>query len=136
MADTVDSEADEDFNKPHKVFTPKHIKQARKRKVQLANIVTSEVYDWTWRNLSKYMLHKHVFCVMCKANGIYKKATLTDHIIPVRVDDTKRLDEDNLQVLCDECHRIKTNEDYKKYPELYVKAPLKKSTLSDDGSQA
>jgi 5-methylcytosine-specific restriction endonuclease McrA len=112
------------------------MKAQRKQKQQTANEYTSEVYDGTWRRLSKYIRDTQVFCVMCKTNGIYTKATLTDHIIPVRIDPTRRLDETNLQVLCTACHSVKSFEDYIKWPELYSKAPLKKSTLSDDGSQA
>ncbi|MGJ0995757.1 HNH endonuclease [Enterococcus casseliflavus] len=42
-------------------------------------------------------------------------ATLADHIIPVRVDWSKRLDKDNIQPLCESCHAIKTKEDKIKY---------------------
>ncbi|MDT2783617.1 HNH endonuclease [Enterococcus asini] len=42
-------------------------------------------------------------------------ATLADHIIPVRVDWSLRLDKDNIQPLCESCHAVKTREEKQKY---------------------
>lgn len=64
-----------------------------------------------WRDLSKLVLNEHYYvCVMCRGD-----ATLADHIVPVRVDWSKRLDKNNIQPLCESCHAIKTKNDVKKY---------------------
>lgn len=65
----------------------------------------------SWRQLSKLVLNEYYYvCRMCGGD-----ATLADHIIPVRVDWSKRLDKDNIQPLCESCHAIKTKEDKNKY---------------------
>lgn len=64
-----------------------------------------------WRQLSKQILNEYYY--VCRECG--GDATLTDHIIPVKVDWSLRLSRDNLQPLCDSCHSIKT----KKEKEMY-----------------
>lgn len=56
-----------------------------------------------WRDTSKMVLLKaNYVCVMCG-----KEATMTDHIVPVRIDWSKRLDLDNLQASCKACNDAK-----------------------------
>ena len=40
---------------------------------------------------------------------------IVDHIVPLEIDYSLRLRYDNLQVLCNPCHNIKTQEDEGKY---------------------
>lgn len=64
-----------------------------------------------WRQLSKLVLNERYYvCAMCGGD-----AALADHIIPVRVDWSLRLDKDNIQPLCESCHAVKTREEKKKY---------------------
>lgn len=64
-----------------------------------------------WRQLSKIVLNEHYYvCAKCGGD-----ATLSDHIIPVRIAWELRLDKANLQPLCEACHAVKTKEDKKKY---------------------
>ena len=56
----------------------------------------------------------HGLCVQCRSNGIIKIGDVVDHIIPIRVDWSKRLEPINLQTLCHACHNKKTKEDEKK----------------------
>lgn len=64
-----------------------------------------------WKNLSKQTLNEEYYvCRRCEGD-----ATLADHIIPVRVDWSKRLEWSNTQPLCFDCHAIKTKEDKRKY---------------------
>lgn len=57
-----------------------------------------------WRVLSKQVLTENYYiCARCGND-----ATLADHIIPVKVDWSLRLNKENIQPLCDSCHRIKT----------------------------
>jgi 5-methylcytosine-specific restriction protein A len=56
-------------------------------------------------------------CVMCEQNGLVVNADVVDHIVPIGVDWSLRLDGDNLQPLCHACHAVKTAEDKKRYGE-------------------
>jgi 5-methylcytosine-specific restriction protein A len=42
-------------------------------------------------------------------------ADVVDHIIPIEVDWSKRLDKSNLQPLCHSCHAKKTADDVREY---------------------
>lgn len=68
-----------------------------------------------WTRLSYSYRLNHPICAMCKRNGRIVAVDVVDHVIPIRVDWSKRLDERNLQSLCHACHVIKTQEDKQKY---------------------
>ena len=75
-------------------------------------------YDSRWQKASKRFLKTHPFCVRCRENGQFVRATVVDHIIPHRGDKTLFWDEKNWQPLCKSCHDHKTmtddrNEQYK-----------------------
>ena len=55
----------------------------------------------------------HGLCVQCRSNDIIKIGDVVDHIIPIRMDWSKRLEPTNLQTLCHACHN-KKKEDEKK----------------------
>lgn len=63
-----------------------------------------------WKKLSHHWLMMHPLCVNCEAHRIYRKGDLVDHIIELRDDWSKRLDQDNLQTLCYACHNRKTRQ--------------------------
>lgn len=54
-------------------------------------------------------LAMHPLCARCTAKGFIREATVPDHIVALANGGTDTWD--NLQSLCDECHREKTNED-------------------------
>ncbi|MFF5993702.1 HNH endonuclease [Lysinibacillus sp. KU-BSD001] len=54
-------------------------------------------------------------CQHCLADKRITVGVIVDHIIPLSIDWSKRLEEDNLQLLCGGCHNKKTNEDIQKY---------------------
>ena len=56
----------------------------------------------------------HGLCVQCRSKDIIKIGDVVDHIVPIRVDWSKRLEPSNLQTLCHACHNKKTKEDEKK----------------------
>lgn len=79
---------------------------------QLNNPAHAKFYNSSeWIGLRKLVLMEHDY--LCKSCG--RQATLVDHIIPTSVDWDKRLDKDNLQPLCTNCHNKKTADDYRKY---------------------
>lgn len=61
-----------------------------------------------WRNLAKLQLQRQPLCEDCLKNGRVRKASIADHIIPIRQDPTRKLDRNNLQSLCHSCHNKKT----------------------------
>ncbi|MEK4884886.1 HNH endonuclease signature motif containing protein [Bacillus sp. FSL W8-0223] len=57
-----------------------------------------------WRDLRNAYISAHPLCERCLVNGIVKQAKIVHHKIEVRDDWNKRLDYDNLQAVCRECH--------------------------------
>lgn len=65
-----------------------------------------------WRALRDYvMMTNNYLCIQCDLTV----ADVVDHIVPVLVDWSKRLDITNCQPLCHGCHNAKTAEDKKMY---------------------
>lgn len=61
-----------------------------------------------WIKESKQFLIANSVCVKCLNDGIIRKADVVDHIIPLKVDWSKRLDHSNWQPLCNDHHNQKT----------------------------
>jgi 5-methylcytosine-specific restriction enzyme A len=71
----------------------------------------SEFYHSTeWRRCRQNFLIEHPFCEECRKHGRLTRATLVDHIVPIRQGGAA-LDENNLQALCSSCHGRKSIED-------------------------
>lgn len=69
-----------------------------------------------WQNTRRYtMIHYDWMCQMCERKGLKQLADMVDHIIPVRMQWSKRLEFNNLQPLCNGCHNKKTADDKKRY---------------------
>lgn len=60
-----------------------------------------------WRRLRQNYLIEHPFCVECRKAGKLTKATVVDHVTPIRQGGPD-LDENNLQALCASCHGSKS----------------------------
>lgn len=67
-------------------------------------------YNSKWQRARKLFLQRpeNVFCVECKKEGIYTKATVVDHIVPHRNNKELFWDVNNWQALCKKHHDIKT----------------------------
>ena len=63
-----------------------------------------------WRGARERHRREHPLCEECLRNGMIRPATLVDHIIPIRQGGA-RLDDRNLQSLCDTCHNRKSIEE-------------------------
>ena len=61
-----------------------------------------------WKKLRKIKISKEPLCEICEEEDRLRPATEVDHIVPIKVDWSRRLDEKNLQSLCHRCHMRKT----------------------------
>lgn len=77
-------------------------------------------YDHKWRLLRQRFIQAHPLCRKCEEAGEVMVAVIVDHVIPIGVDWSRRLDEENLQALCDHHHRLKSEEDRRKYGTAYA----------------
>lgn len=58
-----------------------------------------------WIRLRDLILSRAGYqCVLCKQQGKLTPATEVHHIVPIRVDWSKRLEMNNLMCLCHKCH--------------------------------
>ena len=67
-----------------------------------------------WKKLRRNFLIEHPFCEECHRQGRLTKATVVDHIIPIR-QGGPALDEGNLQALCASCHSRKSVDEGSRY---------------------
>lgn len=66
-----------------------------------------------WQDLRLFKLANNPLCEECERHNRITPARAVDHVIPLAVDWSLRLDYDNLQSLCDytspyDCHGLKT----------------------------
>lgn len=60
-----------------------------------------------WRTLRKWHLSNNPYCAECERNNINTLAQMVDHIEPIEQGGEK-LNEDNLQSMCNSCHAKKS----------------------------
>lgn len=65
-------------------------------------------YDGRWRQARLAFLDDNPLCVFCQSQGLLTPATVIDHIIPHRGNQTRFWDMNNWQALCKSCHDTKT----------------------------
>lgn len=71
----------------------------------------SDIYNsWPWRKLSKRIRESNPLCKHCEQLGIITKGVVADHIIPI-ARGGEVFNEDNIQVLCERCHNIKSSKE-------------------------
>lgn len=61
-------------------------------------------YDRRWQQLSSRYRTLHPLCEQCESEGRVTAATEVHHVVPIKVDRTKRLEEANLMAVCRACH--------------------------------
>ncbi|PTM21078.1 endonuclease [Lactobacillus sp. PFC-70] len=61
-----------------------------------------------WHKLSRRFLENNPVYIKCYEDGVIRKADVVDHVIELRDDWSRRLDESNLQPLCYRHHNQKT----------------------------
>jgi 5-methylcytosine-specific restriction protein A len=65
-------------------------------------------YDARWRKYRLWFLQQHPLCVDCLKQGKTVAATVVDHIVPHRGDETLFWATDNHQSMCESHHAAKT----------------------------
>lgn len=73
-------------------------------------------YDSRWDKARRSYLVSHPLCVMCKSDGSLVPATVVDHRVPHRGDQSLFWDVNNWQALCRRHHdSVKQSEEYRGY---------------------
>ncbi len=66
-------------------------------------------YDNPWLKLRKWKITSDPLCEECLRQGYTTEAEEVHHIVAFKgLDDPLRLDWDNLESLCGDCHKVKT----------------------------
>jgi 5-methylcytosine-specific restriction protein A len=101
----------------------KHLKKEYKKNYDSFRYERDSLYvkfynDKAWKDTRHSVMLAHDWlCAECLRNGMYTKADVVDHIIELKDDYDKRLDTDNLEALCHECHNNKTIREKKRRAE-------------------
>lgn len=61
-------------------------------------------YGYEWQRARLEHLQACPLCVMCKARGVVTAATVVDHVVPHRGNQSLFWDRSNWQSLCEHCH--------------------------------
>jgi len=85
----------------------------RKISIRKKRFNSKEFYgSWVWKKVRFEVLKKYgAVCMLCNDSGDNVKICV-DHIKPRDKFPELELDENNLQILCDDCNRGKSNDDY------------------------
>jgi 5-methylcytosine-specific restriction protein A len=70
---------------------------------------TQRGYDSKWRTARNAYLASHPLCAACGLTGVVEAATVVDHIVPHKGDQTAFWDRANWQPLCKRHHDQKTS---------------------------
>ncbi len=90
-------------------YCPEHKKLMDKRydTYQRSKESAQFYHSHAWKKKRQDFLIEHPFCEQCRRQGRLTKATVVDHIIPIRMGGSL-LDDENLQALCASCHTKKS----------------------------
>ncbi len=80
---------------------------------QKGKTTTQRGYGWKWQKLRKQVLQRdNYLCQPCAAKGVYQTANDVDHIVNKESGGKDELS--NLQSICRECHKVKTQSESKR----------------------
>jgi 5-methylcytosine-specific restriction protein A len=86
----------------------KTVFQRRPRQDRGRLSATDRGYDSDWRKARARHLQHSPLCVMCNAEERTTAADVVDHIVPIAVDPSRRLDPTNFRSLCTRHHAVVT----------------------------
>jgi 5-methylcytosine-specific restriction protein A len=97
-------------------FCDQHRGTASRWSDQRRGTAAERGYDHDWAQVAdeRRRLDDHL-CQPCLNEQRLTASRTVDHIVPVHVRPDWRLEINNTQVLCDGCHRAKTNADTRRY---------------------
>ena len=97
-------------------YCDEHLPLARQFYDRRRGSSTERGYDSDWEHVAEQrrMLDCGL-CQRCLLEGLVRASQIVDHIIPIHVRPDWRLEIGNTQVLCFDCHTVKTSEDTQRY---------------------
>jgi 5-methylcytosine-specific restriction enzyme A len=97
-------------------YCDEHLPLARKVWDRKRGTTTERGYDYAWKCLAEQRRQLDCgLCQHCLLQGIVRASPLVDHILPIHIRPDWRLEIDNTQVLCPDCHTTKTSADTRRY---------------------
>ncbi len=91
-------------------FCPEHERSVKKKYDAERESASERGYDANWHKVSRMHLNEFPLCQECEKHGKITAAILTHHIRRI-VDGGDRLEWENLESLCVECHDVIHSED-------------------------
>lgn len=89
-----------------KMMQPR-IKTAQTSRLKLNTCEVTRTRGSAWMKIREEVMNRDCgICQTCKRNGNVSAATQVDHIIPLHQGGTDA--RNNLEAICDECHKVKT----------------------------
>lgn len=68
-----------------------------------------------WKDLVSFVYERDKGCCQRCGKFVFGKQAHAHHIVPIQIDPSKRLDADNIMLLCSKCHPIVEAETMEKY---------------------
>ena len=97
-------------------YCDEHLSIARRFYDRNRGTTKQRGYDEAWKHVAEHRRELDCgLCQHCLREGIVRASRLVDHILPIHVRPDWRLEIDNTQVLCRDCHTRKTSDDTRKY---------------------
>lgn len=85
-----------------------HAKQRTRETDSRRGTAKERGYTYRWRQARAAFLAEHPLCRECEKAGRLTAATVVDHIVPHKGNDTLFWERGNWQALCASCHSVKT----------------------------
>lgn len=85
-----------------------HMKAQRKRENEQRDKAIQAMYGARWRKARAIYLRANPLCNACRANDLIVPATVVDHIVAHKGDESLFWNRANWQSLCAPCHSSKT----------------------------
>src|SRR5688572_9230932 len=93
-------------------YCDEHLPLARQFYDRRRGSSTERGYDSDWERVAEQRRQLDAYvCQRCLLEGLVRASSIVDHIIPIHVRPDWRLELGNTQVLCFDCHTVKTSED-------------------------
>jgi len=117
-------------------YCDEHLPLARKVWDRKRGSTTERGYDGAWKQVAEERRRLDCgLCQLCLPQGIVRASQLVDHILPIHIRPDWRLEIGNTQVLCPDCHTVKTSDDMQRYGGRVKKNLTSEQTLNRYAAQ-